>query len=75
VVSEDMGAEENGAKAWARKKAPFATFPNHLLQNALVKFVFPYALSPYHEGAKRNTIRVTRGASAKLPHCTILIVT
>jgi hypothetical protein len=72
VVSEDMGAGENGAKAWARKKTFFASFPTHLLENALVKFVFPYTLSAYHEGAKQNTIRVTRGASAKLSHCTIL---
>jgi hypothetical protein len=30
--------------------------------------MFPYALSPCHERAKWNTIRVTKGASAKLPH-------
>jgi len=75
VVLEDMGAWENGAKAWARKKTSFASFPNHLLENASIKFVFPYALLPYHEGAKWNTIRVTRGASVKLPHCTILMLT
>jgi hypothetical protein len=27
-------------------------------------------MSPRHEGRKQNTIRVTRGTSAKLPHCT-----
>ncbi len=48
----------------------FTSFPNHLLKNAWVKFAFPYALSPYHEEAKRNTIMVIGGASAKLPHCT-----
>jgi hypothetical protein len=31
--------------------------------------MFPYALSPFHEGAKKNTIGVTGGVSAKLPHC------
>jgi hypothetical protein len=30
--------------------------------------MFLYALLPHHEGAKRNTIGVTRGTSAKLPH-------
>jgi len=59
----------------SQKKTPFASFPSHLLENTLLKFMFPYALSPYHEGAKQNTIRVTKGASAKLPHCTILTLT
>ncbi len=31
--------------------------------------MFPYALSPCHEGAKQNTIGVVRGVNAKLPHC------
>jgi hypothetical protein len=34
--------------------------------------MFPYALSPHHEGAKRNTIGVIGGTSAKLPHYTSL---
>jgi len=32
--------------------------------------MFPYALSPSHKGAKRNTIGVVGGASAILPHYT-----
>jgi len=27
-------------------------------------------ISPHHEGAKRNAIKVAKGANAKLPHCT-----
>jgi hypothetical protein len=30
--------------------------------------MFPYALSPFHEGPKKDTIGVAGGASAKLPH-------
>jgi len=32
--------------------------------------MFPYALSPRHERAKRNTIRVIRKISSQLPHYT-----
>jgi hypothetical protein len=32
--------------------------------------MFPYALSPQHEGAKRDTIGVVGGTSAKLSHYT-----
>jgi len=35
-----------------------------------MKSTFPYGLLPHHEEAKRDTIGVVRGASAKLPHCT-----
>ncbi len=31
--------------------------------------MFPYALSPSHEGANQNTIVVVGGVNAKLPHC------
>jgi len=31
--------------------------------------MFSYALSPYHEGVKQNTIGVIEKTSAKLPHC------
>jgi len=37
--------------------------------------MFPYGLSPCHEQAKRNTIGVVGGASAKLPHCMCLALT
>jgi hypothetical protein len=30
--------------------------------------MFPCASLPCHEGAKRNTIGVTKGANVKLPH-------
>jgi hypothetical protein len=30
--------------------------------------MFLYAPLPYNEGAKQNTIKVTRGASVSLPH-------
>jgi hypothetical protein len=30
--------------------------------------MFPYAKLPYHGRAKRNTIGITKGTSAKLPH-------
>jgi hypothetical protein len=32
--------------------------------------MFLFALLPCHKGAKQNTIRVVKGASVKLPHCT-----
>jgi hypothetical protein len=50
------------------KKTPFADFLNRLLKNVRVEFAFFYALSPHHEGAKRNTIGVARGMSAKLSY-------
>jgi hypothetical protein len=31
--------------------------------------VFPYALSPYHERAKRDTIGVVKRINVKLSHC------
>jgi hypothetical protein len=43
-------------------------FPNYLLENAWIKFVFPYALLPHHKGTKQNTIGVTKWANAKLLH-------
>ncbi len=43
-------------------------FPNHLLENDWVIFTFPYALSPFHEGVKQDTIGVTRGVNEKQPH-------
>jgi hypothetical protein len=36
--------------------------------------MFPYALSPFYEGANKDTIGVVGGASAKLPHYTSLAV-
>jgi hypothetical protein len=36
--------------------------------------MFPYALSPHHEEAKWDNIGVLGGASAKLPHCTNLVL-
>jgi hypothetical protein len=54
---------------FAKKPLP-TSFLNRLLENAWIKSMFPYALSPRHEGAKRNTIGIIGGASAKLPHCT-----
>jgi hypothetical protein len=30
--------------------------------------MFPYAPLPYNEGAKRNTIRVIKGANVRLSH-------
>jgi hypothetical protein len=41
-----------------------------MLKNNETESVFPYTLSPHHKGAKRDTIGVIGGASAKLPHCT-----
>ncbi len=41
-----------------------------MLENVWIKSTFPYAMSPCHEEAKWNTIRVVRRASAKLPHYT-----
>jgi hypothetical protein len=34
-----------------------------------------YALLPYHEEAKQDTIGVVRGANVKLPHYTGLVLT
>jgi len=31
--------------------------------------MFPYALSPFHKGPKKDTIGVTGRTSVKLPHC------
>jgi hypothetical protein len=52
------------------KKIPLANFPSRPLKNAWIKSAFPYALSPYHKGAKRNIIGVVKGANVKLSHCT-----
>jgi hypothetical protein len=60
-------------KTWAHKKTPSASFPNCMLKNTWVKFAFPYCLSPCHE-AKQNTIGVVGKVSAKLPHCTNLVL-
>jgi len=69
----EMGLSSNWPTKLGLAKKPLPIgFPNCLLQNVLVKFVFPYVVSPHHEKAKWNTIRVTRGASAKLPHYTSL---
>jgi hypothetical protein len=46
-----------------------------LLESAQVEFMFPYALLPSHEGAKRNTIGVVGRANANLPHCTGHVLT
>jgi len=46
------------------RRIPFACFSNCLLQNVWIKFSFPYAF----EGAKRNTIGVTRRANSKLTY-------
>lgn len=72
-LEEDVGEKGcvwiNWQSLGPQKKIPFASFLSHLLENTLVKFVFPYMLSAYHEGAKWNTI------SVKLPHYTILTLT
>jgi hypothetical protein len=58
-------------KAWARKKKEIlASFPNHMLESAWIKFAFPYGLSPRHKEVKRNTIGVVGESNAKVPHCT-----
>jgi hypothetical protein len=56
-------------------KKILTSFPCHMLENIWIKFAFPYAILPHHKGAKWNTIGVTRGANAKLPHCTSLMLT
>jgi hypothetical protein len=56
-------------KAWAHKKNSCSKFSHHLLKSAWVKSTFPYALSPHHEGAKRDTIEVVRGTTTKQSHC------
>jgi hypothetical protein len=38
------------------------------MENVGIESMFPYAPLLYHKGAKQNTIRVTRGTNAKLPH-------
>ncbi len=48
------------------KKTIPANFPSSLLQSARVKLTFRYALFPYHERVKRNTIGVTKRVNAKL---------
>jgi hypothetical protein len=50
------------------KKTLPASFLSCLLKNIQVELTFLYALLPCHKGAKWNTIVVTKGASAKLPH-------
>jgi len=50
------------------KKIILIGFLSHLLKNAWVESTFPYALLPYHKGAKQNTIEVIKGANVKLPH-------
>jgi len=37
--------------------------------------VFPYALSPWHEEAKQDTIGVAERTNVKLPHCMGLALT
>ncbi len=50
------------------KRTFLASFPNCLLESALVESTFPYALLPHHKGAKVRHIVVTRGTKAKLSH-------
>ncbi len=71
---EDHVREKGWNLNWLKKLGPpkkihLVSFPNCLLKNTWVKFAFPYAMSPCHEKAKRNTNGVVGGASAKLPHC------
>jgi hypothetical protein len=44
------------------------SFLSCLLENIWIKSMFFYALLPYHKWAKQNTIGVTTGISAKIPH-------
>jgi len=69
-----MLGKRDWAQTWhqnlgSQKKTPLTNFPNHLLENAWIKFVFSYALLLCHEGAKWNTIWAVRRTSANLPHC------
>ncbi len=50
------------------EKIPFTSFLNHVLGSVYIEPMFPYVVLPHHEGAKRDTIRVIKGTSAKLPH-------
>jgi hypothetical protein len=72
-VLEDNVGEKALSSNWLTKighakKTLFASFLSRMLKNVRIKFVFPYAMLP-HQGAKQNTIRVTRKVSTKLPHC------
>ncbi len=76
---EDRVGEKGWNSNWLTelgftKKTLLTSFPNHLLESAWIKFAFPYGLLPFHKEAKRNTIRVIGGASAKLPHCMNLML-
>jgi hypothetical protein len=67
--------KENGLSSnWLTKFGPAKKippiFPSHLLKSIWIESTFPYALSPHHEEAMRNTIGVVRKTSAKLPNCT-----
>jgi hypothetical protein len=60
-VSEDHVGEKGLNSNWLTKlgfakKPLFASFLSCMLENAKVKFVFPYAMSPCHKGAKKTPL-------------------
>jgi hypothetical protein len=55
------------SKLKPNKKILCVSFPSRLLENALIKFAFPYAMFPFHKGVKQNTIGITR-TNVKQPH-------
>jgi hypothetical protein len=69
MLGKKDGARTGRQSLSPYKKTPHASFPSYLLKNVWVESTFPYGLSPRHEKAKRNTIRVVGGTNAKLPHC------
>ncbi len=50
------------------KRNPCVGFPNHLLENTWIGFVFCYALLPFHKGIKQDTIGDNKKKSAKQQH-------
>ncbi len=74
MLGKKDGARTGRQSLGLQKKNLLVNFPNRLLKNTWIEYVFPYALLPYHEGAKQDTIGVIKGVCAKLPHCTSLVL-
>jgi hypothetical protein len=50
------------------RRISFASFPSYLLKNVSIGFIFIYAQYLHLEGAKKDTIMVTRKVNVKLQH-------
>jgi hypothetical protein len=72
-LEDHVGEKALSSNLWLSKlepikKIPCVGFLNHLLENAWVKFAFPYAMLPFHKGVEQNTIGITKGTNVKQPH-------